>query len=242
MDRHTPPRPVPPPPWSRRQFLGAHATLAIATAVGVSHSRLAGAPAPAKPVGPADAFDPAIERFMQDRAVPGGALAVVKDGRLVHARGYGWADRDRQDPVNPTSLFRIASVSKPITAIAILQLAGRGRLDLNARVFGLLQLESRIPKGRTLDERWKRVTVRQLLQHTGGWDRDRSFDPMFRPGPIAESLGEPAPASAGAVIRYMLGQPLDFDPGTRHAYSNFGYCLLGRVIEQISGQVRRVRA
>jgi N-acyl-D-amino-acid deacylase len=225
-------RPIAPAAWTRRGFLAA----GISLATGAALAPRAPAAAAPKTVRPADAFDAAIERFMQDRSVPGGALAVVRNGRLVHARGYGLADRDRQAPATPASLFRIASLSKPVTAVAVLQLAGRGRLDLDARVLGLLQLESRLPKGRTLDERWRRITVRQLLRHTGGWDRDKSFDPMFRPRAIAEALGEAPPAGAASVIRYMLGQPLDFDPGSRHAYSNFGYCLLGRVIEVASGQ------
>jgi len=81
------------------------------------------------------------------------------------------------------------------------------------------------------------VTVRHLLQHTGGWDRDKSFDPMFRSRRIAREVGEPSPASAKGIIRYMLSRQLDFDPGTRYAYSNFGYCVLGRVIEAISGDI-----
>jgi N-acyl-D-amino-acid deacylase len=138
--------------------------------------------------------------------------------------------------VHPDSLFRIASVSKPFTAVAVLKLVEQGRLDLDARPFELLELHGQVPKGRRFDERWQQITVRHLLHHTGGWDRDKSFDPMFRPIEIAKELDVPAPAGARDVIRYMLGQPLDFDPGTRYAYSNFGYCVLGRVIEKVSGE------
>ena len=77
--------------------------------------------------------------------------------------------------------------------------------------------------------------IRQLLHHTGGWDRDKSADPMFQSGEIANVVGVPAPANQEAIIRYMLGRPLDFDPGARYAYSNFGYCVLGRVIEKVTG-------
>jgi N-acyl-D-amino-acid deacylase len=75
-----------------------------------------------------------------------------------------------------------------------------------------------------------------LLQHTAGWDRETSFDPMLRPVEIAKALKVPPPANQGTIIRYMFGRPLDFDPGSRHAYSNFGYCLLGEVIRRLSGQ------
>ncbi len=179
-------------------------------------------------------FDRAMEQFIAARGMPGGALAVVKDGRLVHARGYGWADREREQPVAPTSLFRIASISKPVTGVAVLQLVEQGRLKLDDRAFDLIT-QKPLP-GAKSDLRLRGITIRQCLQHTGGWDRDKSFDPMFRPKLIAEAVKQPAPAGAEAVIRYMLGQPLDFEPGTRYAYSNFGYCVLGRVIERVTGK------
>ena len=187
-----------------------------------------------------DAFDAAMAAFMKAGGAPGGALAVVKDGRLVLARAYGRADADRETPVEPTSLFRIASLSKPITAVAILALAQKGRVDLDAKAFALLGLAPS-EKG---DSRLRLITVRQLLHHTGGWDRDQSGDPMFQSVQIARSQGSAPPADPGAILRWMLGRPLDFDPGTRHAYSNFGYLVLGRILEKISGesyetQVRR---
>lgn len=178
-------------------------------------------------------FDREVQQFMAERQVPGGALAVVKDGRLVYARGYGWADREREIAARPDSLFRIASISKPITAVAVLQLVEQGRLSLDEAAFPRLVLQ---PAGdATPDARLQTITVRQLLQHTGGWDRDQSYDPMFRCRIIADAVGGGCPPGPEAVIRYMLGQPLDFDPGTRYAYSNFGYCVLGRLIEDASG-------
>jgi N-acyl-D-amino-acid deacylase len=173
---------------------------------------------------------------MAARRIPGGALAVVKDRRLVYARGYGWADREKQLAASPHSLFRIASISKPITAVAVLKLVEQGKLELDARAFDLVRMEPVPDAGKKPDPRLERITVRQLLQHTGGWDRNQSFDPMFRPKLIARTVGVPPPAGPEAVIRYMRGQPLDFDPGSRYAYSNFGYCVLGRVIEVLSGQ------
>lgn len=173
---------------------------------------------------------------MRARGVPGGALAVVKAGRLVYARGYGWADREKGRPVTPTSLFRIASLSKPVTAVAVLKLVEQGKLKLEARALDYLDLPPLIPTGKQPDPRFRQVTVLQLLQHTGGWDSAKNFDPMFRSRAIAQAAGTPPPADARTVIRYMLGRPLDFDPGARFAYSNFGYCVLGRIIETVSGQ------
>lgn len=173
---------------------------------------------------------------MRAREIPGGALAVVKDRRLVYAKGYGWSDREKQIPATPASLFRIASISKPITAVGVLKLIEDGRLALDAKAFDIVRAEPLLKDGQQLDPRLARITVRQLLQHTGGWDRDKSFDPMFRATRIAEATGTAAPAKPDAVIRYMLGKPLDFDPGQRYAYSNFGYCVLGRIIEVTTGQ------
>ncbi|MHB8521917.1 MAG: serine hydrolase domain-containing protein [Limisphaerales bacterium] len=180
-------------------------------------------------------FDHEVGQFMQARKIPGGALAVVRNGRLVYAREYGWADRKKEVSVRATSLFRIASVSKPFTAVSVLKLVEEGRLGLDDRVFDLIRLPPLLPSGKQRDPRLERITVRQLLHHTGGWDREKSFDPMFRSREIAEACSVPSPAGPTEIIRYMLGQPLDFDPGARTAYSNFGYCVLGRVIEHVAG-------
>lgn len=206
---------------------------AFAAAVALGAGLTARTSADAEP--PLASFDHEVEQYMRARGVPGGALAVVKDGKLLHARGYGWADRENRTPAKADSLFRIASISKPITAVAVLQLVEQGKLKLDDRAFDLAPLPAVVPEGKKPDPRLARVTIRQLLEHSGGWDRDKSYDPMFRPELIANAVGTPPPAGPEAVIRYMLGQPLDFDPGSQYAYSNFGYCVLGRVIEKASG-------
>jgi N-acyl-D-amino-acid deacylase len=179
-------------------------------------------------------FDEMMLSFLAKHNVPGAALAVSRDGVLVYARGFGMADQ--AGPVQPRALFRIASISKPITAAAIFKLIQEGKLKLDERPFAILKLQPFLPKGRKRDPRLKDITVRQLLQHTGGWDRDKSGDPMFRSVEIAKALGVPPPAHAEQIIRFMLGQPLDFTPGERSVYSNFGYCVLGRIIEKVSGE------
>ena len=180
-------------------------------------------------------YDRTLRGLLEKWQVPGGALAVVKDGRLVLARGYGWADVDARQPVRPDSLFRLASLSKSLTAAAILKLVEDGKLRLDDRAFALLP-DLPPPSGATVDPRLERITVRNLLNHTGGWDSGTSFDPMFRSREIARTLGGPTPPDAAAIVRYMRGQPLQFDPGTRYAYSNFGYCVLGRIVERVSGE------
>ncbi|HPC60684.1 MAG TPA: serine hydrolase domain-containing protein [Verrucomicrobiota bacterium] len=214
---------------SRRRFLAQSGFL---TAV------LAGWPGPCfgkDRLSVAAAFDREVEAFMAERKVPGGALAVVRDRKLVHARGYGWGDRERQEPVIPGALFRIASISKPFTSAAIFKLIEGGRLQLETPVFDLLQIEPFLEKNAKPDPRLRTVTIRQCLQHTGGWDRAISSDPMFQSQKIARALDVPSPARQADIIRYVFGRPLNFDPGTRYAYSNFGYCVLGRVIEKVSG-------
>lgn len=175
---------------------------------------------------------------MVPRGIPGGALAVVRERRLVYARGYGLADREKGIAATPETLFRIASLSKPITAVAILKLVDQGRLALDSPAWKILALEPPTAANRTstVDPRQARITVRHLLNHTGGWDREKSLDPMFSSIKIADNLGAPRPATADMIVRYMAGQPLNSDPGTRYAYSNFGYCLLGRIIEKLSGE------
>ncbi len=86
------------------------------------------------------------------------------------------------------------------------------------------------------DTAWSRVTIRHLLQHSGGWNRDKSKDPMFELLSISRALKLKQIARIPDIVRYQLSRPLDFEPGTEYQYSNFGYCLLGRVIEAASGQ------
>lgn len=180
-------------------------------------------------------FDRIISELMAKWDIPGGAVSVVKDGRLVLARGYGLADVECNVAVEPDSLFRIGSISKPITAAAILNLVEEGLLELDAKAFAIID-HLQPPSGSSIDPRIQDVTIRQLLQHTAGWERDQSFDPMFKSDRVSRGLGTPKPATCETTIRYMLGQPLDFDPGTKYAYSNFGYCVLGRVVEAVTGR------
>ena len=175
-------------------------------------------------------FDSLIPDFLRRYRIPGAAVAVAKDGRLVLAQGYGLADVQAQKPVQPDSLFRVASISKPITAVAILKLMEEGALNLEEKVFEILD-EFITSKGTVADPRINDITVRHLLEHSGGWDSNKSYDPMWVPFRVERELGVSKPVTCHDVITYMLTQPLDFDPGTDYAYSNFGYCLLGRVIE-----------
>lgn len=182
------------------------------------------------------AFDNFMTNLMAQWNVPGAALAVVKNGKLVLAHGYGVADTSTNQPVQPDSLFRIASLTKPITSAAIFLLVQQGKLHLSDKAFSILS-NLKPPAGQSEDPRIQNITIQDLLWHAGGWNRDTTFDPMFQPTTwnAADATGTPRPASCTVVIEYMLGKPLQFTPGTSYNYSNFGYCILGRVIEKVTG-------
>jgi N-acyl-D-amino-acid deacylase len=177
-----------------------------------------------------------IDTYLKAGSIPGGQLALAKGGKLLFSKGFGMADRDKNVATTPRTLFRIASVSKPLTAAAILVLAEEGKLSLDAKMLEVLKVDIFLPEGKKVDPRLKDITLRHLLQHTGGWDRGKSGDMMFESKKIAKILGIASPPGPKDVIREVLARPLDTDPGTHYAYSNFGYCVLGRIIEQISGQ------
>lgn len=205
---------------SRRQFVAAIAAIAF----GAEFAE--GSESPFKPL------DDLMASFLGKHKLPGASLAIGKAGRVLYARGFGWADVEAKKRVEPDSLFRLASISKSITAVAVMRAVEQRKLSLDDKLLPRLgkMVPTEIP-----DARWRDITLRHLLQHTGGWDREKSFDPMFRALPFAQELGVDPPAKPEHIIRVMLMKPLDFTPGERYAYSNFGYCLLGRVLEQLDG-------
>lgn len=190
-------------------------------------------------------FDDLLMGYLrQNPSIPGASLAIARQGYLIYARGFGYGDLEAHDPVKPDSRFRIASVSKTFTSAAIMLLVQSGCLKLSDPAFPLLDLPMPFGEKSPLDPRLNSITIHQLLCHTAGWSRNlgrnpyetwTGFDPMFYPVQIAKSLGVPSPASPTEIVRFMMTRPLDFDPGTRYWYSNFGYCVLGRIIEKISG-------
>ncbi len=194
-------------------------------------------PATGQAVSGMESVDSVLRQLMTDWDIPGCAVAIVKDGRLVFARGYGYADQERGALVQPDSHFRIASVSKQITAVAVLKLIEQGELDLDGKAFKILN-DLKPPIGTRVDPRIYDITILDLLTHSGGWDVDAlGYDPqidLHRTAAVA--VGEPWPADAETIIRYMMGQPLSFTPGTSFSYSNFGYNVLGRVIEAVTGR------
>ncbi len=179
--------------------------------------------------------DTYIRTFLRKHRSPSISVSITDAGRLVYARAFGYADVAAREQAMPESLYRIASITKPITATAIFHLIENGKLSLDDKIFDLLDGYEPPTEDAEIDPRLAEITVRHCLQHTGGWDRNKSFDAMFRSVDFAKALGVPSPADPDAVIRNMLAQPLDFDPGSQQSYSNFGYSLLGRVIAKLSG-------
>ncbi len=182
-------------------------------------------------------FDELILARLKEKNIAGASAAIVKDGRLIYARGFGYADREKKIPVEPTTLFRLASVSKPITAVAmmtVLQNKKQG-LSLDTPVFAYLGLKPFTLPGHVEDPRIWKITIRNLLQHSGGWNRDKSGDIMFQHLQIAKEMGVSSPIKHESLIRWGMGRQLDFDAGKEYAYSNFGFCVLGRVIEKATG-------
>ncbi len=196
-------------------------------------------PISGQPVPQLSIIDTLIPQLMSKWSSPGAAVAITKDGRLVYARGFGFADTATNEPVQPDSLFRIASISKPLTAAAILKLIEQGKLQLSTTPFTGLLSGLKPPLGQTEDARVKQITIQNLLEHTAGWDDTITGvpDPVFAYADVAaQTFNVTPPATPDVLISYMLGQPLQHNPGVTYAYSNFGYVVLGQVIQYASGQ------
>ncbi len=156
---------------------------------------------------------------------PASQLAYVDiDGEVFHCE-TGWKDGIFGDePLQPDTRFRFASTTKPVTAIAILDLINRKRLSLDDRIVDLL-LGDEISASALKDPRVGEITIAHLLSHRGGWDRERSQDPMF-----TRNVKPWCPYKPEELTKTSLF----YDPGSVEAYSNLGYCLLGLVIEKIT--------
>ncbi|MEV1001846.1 serine hydrolase [Nonomuraea sp. NPDC050202] len=171
--------------------------------------------------------DATVNRHLAAAGVAGISLAIARRGALVFAKGYGLARRDTGERLTERHIMRVASVSKPITAVAVMRLVEAGRLALGQRVFGAGALLGTRYGTKPYTAALQSITLRHLLEHTaGGWPNDTT-DPMFT---------NPTMNHAQLITWVLDNRPLQFAPGTRHMYSNFTYCLLGRIIEQVTGQ------
>ena len=199
--------------------------IALLAALIIASSPALGQPAPSpiagiERIGPT--LDPIFERFMAEAHVPGLVYGIVADGRLAYVQAFGSRTQDPHEIVTPDSLFRIASMSKAFTALAILKLRDEGRLQIDAPA------ETYVPELRgwrypTADS--PKIRVRDLLSHVGGFVTD---DPW---GDRQQVLSEDA-------FSQMLrsGVPFTRAPQSAYEYSNFGYALLGRIVSNVSGR------
>ncbi|MBU8900566.1 serine hydrolase [Corallococcus sp. M34] len=177
-------------------------------------------------------IDDTVQQAMSHANTVGLSLAITRRGRLVFAKGYGLAQNSSSTPVSTAHRFRIGSVSKTLTAIGIMQLMEHGQIHLTDRVFGRGGLlgETYGAQSSYRDSRVLDITVQHLLEHTaGGWDSDSS-----------DGTGEPMLMNNSfthdQLIQHVLQDvSLEFAPGTTYQYSNFGYSVLGRIIEQVTG-------
>jgi D-alanyl-D-alanine carboxypeptidase len=161
--------------------------------------------------------DAAAADALREIAVAGFSVAVVRHGRLVLAKGYGYANLAERVPAFATTIYRLASITKEFTAAAILHLTERGRLSLDDPIGDYLP-------GYPGDGR---ITIRQLLSHTSGLS-DATVLPL-----LEESGG--VGIDRNELIDLVAAQPLDSEPGSEHSYSNVGYILLGLLIEHVTG-------
>jgi CubicO group peptidase (beta-lactamase class C family) len=187
------------------------------------------------------AFDDAMRTVMTEQNISAGVAGIMRDGKLIYRRAFGWDDAARTVPIEENATMRIASVTKPLTAATIRNLIADGHIGLHQRVFSLDEPGTGIldhqPFGGSYDPRLKDITVNNLLQHRGGWDRDIVGDWTYAERTIASDMGVASPPGRDATLNWILGndQGLQFNPGSRSAYSNIGYMVLGMIAEEVTG-------
>jgi D-alanyl-D-alanine carboxypeptidase len=189
--------------------------------LGVSFARAQDAPRSPEPaaVSVAADVDAYVQQVMQKRHIPGVSVAVVKDGKVVLAKGYGLANVELNVPATESTVYQLASVTKTFTATAIMMLVKDGKLSLDDKI------TQRLPD---LPTTWEKVTVRHLLNHTSGiksYTNVKDFHKTMRKDYARRE-----------IIDLVAKEPLEFQPGEKWNYCNTGYFLLGMLIEKVSGK------
>ncbi len=212
----------PNPLASFSKFAGAASSLAVLLAAILVGAVPLRAQSKSLPAEKRLRIERAASEFMAQNSVPGISVAVVQDGELVWSSGFGMADLENFVPATASTLFRLGSISKPITATAILQLSERGKLDLDAEVQKYCPA---FPK-----KEWP-ITTRELLGHLGGI---RHYNPDGK-GDIPDDSAKHF-SSMEESLKIFAGDPLIEKPGTKFHYSTYGYTVLGCVLEGASSQ------
>lgn len=180
-----------------------------------------------------DGFDKIVKDYMTYWGLKGVSLSVMRNDSLLFAKGYGVADKDV--PMGPGHILRMASVSKLVTAVGIMVLQERGQLTLKDRVFGPGGiLDDSIYNAAISDSLYYKITVEDLLRHKAGFSK-KGGDPMFSTRWIMmQNRWREVPSKERLTV-VQLKRPLAFEPGTWQDYSNYGYLALSMVIEKLSG-------
>ena len=182
----------------------------------------------------AGVIDDLIEKFRIQNGLKGVAVAVVKDEKLVFAKGYGFSNEEDQIGATPNNLFRLASVSKLITAVAVMKLVENSKISLDSKVFGKEGILSDEQFLNIKDKRLEKITVRNLLNHSGGWTQNWG-DLAFLPKTVSKGVGDPLPVTIDSYIKFVTTHKVHFEPGSNSVYSNLGYLILGKVISKVAG-------
>lgn len=179
-------------------------------------------------------FDAAIRRFMRYWDIKGASFALMKNDSLIYAKGYGYSDIKDSIECEVKNVFRVASVSKLITAVAIMRLCETGKLTTQDFVFGEegILCDSLFLNYR--DKNIKKITVEHLLRHTGGFANPHG-DAAFNTDLVARYLGKELPLSMDDMVQYATRIRLRARPGGWFNYSNLGYIILSKVVEKASG-------
>ncbi|NOZ48383.1 MAG: beta-lactamase family protein [Chlorobi bacterium] len=175
-----------------------------------------------------------VNRFLRRWEIKGASIAVMKNDNLVYAQGFGLANEKDKILVEPFHLFRIASVSKLVTGVAIMKLVEENKLELNDKVFGEDGILNDSIYLNYKDKRVEDITVSQLLTHSAGWTT-RWGDHLFIQNSIAKQMHVELPVTASQIIEFALSKKLHFKPGTWSSYTNLSYIVLGKIITKITG-------
>lgn len=167
----------------------------------------------------ADKVDDYIKSIMQSRTIPGLSLAIVQNGKAIKVKGYGLLNIEEKKPASADTIFDIGSVSKPFTACAIMQLAERGKLNIDDPITRYFA---------DLPAPWKGITIRHLLLHTSGIKDYQTEIPL-------SEEAEPKDLTPTDYMRKAESVPLNFRPGEKWSYSHTNFLLLGMIIESASG-------
>lgn len=195
------------------------------------------------------ALDATMREMMASHDVPAASIAILRDGKLRYQNGYGHLDEAGTRPTQPDSMFRIASVTKPMTAAVVEMLVAQGFLSWDDPVFCLPlapNAQCRLPisphpSRPVADARLGDLTLRHLVEHRTGWTRGPCTEPFWDGNPIeiAKEFGIPTPPPAWRLAQWFMGTPMEFDPGgdagDLDTYCNMGYLLLGLVAEAATG-------